>query len=532
MRNNESVNRFITGLNLDAILQKSTASTTRFIARGGFDFFNLETNALFPSNLQFETVAKGTSIYGATKNLSTNFILSLVNVFTASDKLSFTTSAGLTQETGDYNNLLNIATQTISGQSNVDLAGALNVTQFRNKYQNNGLFVQEEATIADAILLTGGVRFDRSSNNGDAGKYYAYPKAGVSWNLTRMGIVKEGFFDNVKLRAAYGQANNVPVYGSKFYSVGSFKYCWQRWRYHWYTTRQATINPERQTEFEAGADFSILKGKLSFQLTYYNKNVYDFLMQSNPPSSSGYVTSWKNAGDLRNRGVELGLNAKPVSTRNFSWNTSVNFWLNRSLVTKLTIPSVPQGSFGYVLGSFQIQQGQSATQILGLNGQGVGKLGDAEPTFQMNTYNELNYKNFSFRFLLHWKKGGQNVNLTTLQNDFGGTSADYDNVTNKAGVPDGVFRIMKVGSTAEEFVQNSGYLRLREIGLYYNFPKIPVKFIQSIRAGVSLNNFLTVTKYKSYDPEVSNFGTGFFYRCGCRSLSCYKRADFHLSINF
>ncbi len=180
MRNNEAVNRFISGLNLDAILQKSNSSTTRFIARGGFDFYNLETNALFPGTLQFQSVAKGTSIQGATKNLSTNYILSLVNVFAASDKLSFTTSAGITQETGDYNNLLNVATQVISGQSNVDQAGALSPTQFRSKYQNNGIFIQEEAFIADAILLTAGARLDRSSNNGDAGKYYVYPKAGVS----------------------------------------------------------------------------------------------------------------------------------------------------------------------------------------------------------------------------------------------------------------------------------------------------------------------------------------------------------------
>ncbi len=389
MRNHENVNRFLTGVNLDAILQKSAASTTRFIARGGFDFYNVETNALFPGNLQFQAISKGTSIKGVTKNLSTNYILSLVNVLTASDKLSFTTSAGVTQETGNYDNLLNVATQIISGQSNVDQAGALSPTQFRSKYSNSGIFVQEEATIVDAILLTAGVRFDRSSNNGDAGKYYAYPKAGVSWNLTRMGIVKEGFFDNVKLRAAYGQANNVPAYGSKFTPLVVSNIAGNPGVIIGIQEGQATIKPERQSEFETGIDFSILQGKVSFQLTYYNKNVYDFLMQSNLPSSSGFTSKWVNAGNLRNRGVELGVSARPIASKTITWNTSVNFWLNRSKVTKLTIPSIPQGSFGYVLGSFQIQEGQSATQILGLNGQGVGKLGDAEPKFQMNTYNEV-----------------------------------------------------------------------------------------------------------------------------------------------
>jgi TonB-linked SusC/RagA family outer membrane protein len=536
MRNHEAVNRFITGIGLDATLQKSEKSTTRFVANGGIDFYNLETNVLFPSVLQFQAVNKGTSIQGFTKSLSTNYTLSLVNNFRPSDKLSLTTSAGMTQETGDYNNLLDMATQVISGQSNVDQAGALTATQLRTRYQNDGIFVQEEAGIIDAVTVTAGVRFDRSSNNGDAGKYYAYPKAGISWNLTRSGIFNpDGFFDNFKLRAAYGQANNVPAYGSKFTSMVVSNIGGSPGSLINIQEGQPDIKPERQTEFETGIDFSVLKGALSFVITYYNKNIYDFLMQSNLPSSSGFSTNWLNAGNLRNRGVEIGLNARPVSSKTVTWNTSVNFWLNRSLVTKLTIPPTPQGSFGYVLGTFQIEQGKSATQIIGLGGPGgsIIKWGDAEPDFQMNTYNEITFfDKLSLRFLLHLKAGGQNVNLTSLETDFGGTSADYDKVSNKLGVPDGIYRIMSIGSTAEQFVQNSGYLRLREIGLYYQLSKLPWDAIKGIRLGVSLNNFLTVTKYKSYDPEVSNFGTGFSNGVDVDPYPASKRADFHITLDF
>jgi TonB-linked SusC/RagA family outer membrane protein len=532
MRNNESVNRFLTGINLDITLQKSGNSTTKFIGRGGFDFYNLETNALFPGNLQFQNVNKGTSIQGNTNYLGTNSILSLVNTLNASQHLSLTTSAGLTQETGSYNNLINVATQVISGQTNVDQAGALNATQFRTKYQNQGFFVQQEALIAEAVTLTGGVRFDRSSNNGDAGKYYAYPKAGLSWNLTQNGILRKGFIEDFKVRAAYGQANNVPAYGSKFTSLvvsnveglpGSLVST---------ELGNATIKPERQKELEAGIDFSVLKGRLGFQLTYYSKEISDFLMRSGLPSSSGFSIKWANAGDLTNKGVELGLNATPVLTRNITWNTSVNFWLNRSKVTRLTVPSQPQGSFGYVLGSYQIQEGKSATQILGLNGQGVGVLGDAEPTFQLNSFNEINFWNkLSLRFLLHWKQGGKNINLTSLQGDFGQTSPDFDKVTNKANLPDGIYRITQVGTTAEPFVQNSSYFRVREIGLYYTVSKQPIGFLKGIRVGVSLNNYITITKYKSYDPEVSNFGTGFSTGVDVTPYPATKRADFHITLD-
>jgi TonB-linked SusC/RagA family outer membrane protein len=534
MRNNESVNRFITGVTLEAQLQKNETSSTRFIARGGFDFYNLETQALFPATLQWQAINKGTSIEGMTKNLNTNYIVSLVNTLTPSDKLSLTTSAGLTQETGDYNNLLNVATQVIAGQSNVSQAGALNATQLRTKYENNGVFIQEEANINDIFTVTGGIRFDESSNNGDVAKYYLYPKAGLSWNLTKMGIIKDGFIDNFKLRAAYGQANNVPAYGSKFTSLAISNIQGNPGVLVNPQEGQPNIKPERQEEFETGIDFSVLKGRLGFVLTYYNKTIDDFLMQSSLAASSGYTSEWVNAGNLRNRGVELGINARPVQTKNITWNTTVNFWLNRSLVTLLTIPSVPQGSFGYVLGSFQIQQGKSATQILGLDGTGgVSKLGDAEPTFQMNSYNEISFFNqWSLRFLLHWKYGGENVNLTNLENDFGGTSADYDKVTNKLGVPDGVYRIMQVGVDAHQFVQNSSYFRLREIGLYYSFTKPPVGYIKGLRIGVSANNYLTITKYKSYDPEVSNFGTGFSSGVDVDPYPATKRADFHITIDF
>lgn len=534
MTNNETVNRFITGVNLDALLQRSEHSTTRFVGVGGFDFYNLQTTALFPAQLQFEAVNKGTSIQGNTTNLNTNFIASLVNTWKVSDDLTFTTSGGITEETGSYYNLLNVATQLISGQSNVDQAGALNATELRTKFQNNGIFLQEEANINDAVTLTAGVRFDNSSNNGDVKKNYVYPKGGVSWNLTKSGIVPDGFFTNVKLRAAYGQANNVPAYGSKFTALGISNIQGNPGVIVNPQEGQPNILPERQKEFETGIDFSVLHDRLGFVLTWYDKVIDDFLMQSSPPSSSGFSTAWANAGNLRNQGVELGLNARPIQTRHVVWTTSLNFWLNRSLVTKLTIPSVPQGSFGYVLGSFQIQQGQSATQILGLDGTGgVSKLGDAEPTFQMNTYNEITFfDRWSLRFLLHWKKGGQNVNLTNLENDFGGTSADYDKVTNKLGLPDGIYRISQVGVDAHEFVQTSSYLRLREIGLYYSIPVVPTGYIKGIRVGVSLNNYFTATKYKSYDPEVSNFGTGFSTNVDVDPYPASKRGDFHIAFDF
>jgi TonB-linked SusC/RagA family outer membrane protein len=538
MINNESVNRFVTGVNLEAILYKAAISTTKFVARGGFDFYNLQTNAFFPGTLQFQQVNKGTSIQGFTKNLNTNFIFSLVNTLTPSEKFSLTSSIGATQETGDYNNLLNVATQVISGQSNVDQAGALTATQFRTKNKDNGFFIQEEANFNDALTLTGGIRFDRSSNNGDVSKFYAFPKAGLSFNLTRLGI-GDNLFDNLKIRAAYGQAGNFPAYGSKFTSLSVSNIEGLPGSVVSTQRGEPGIKPERQTELEAGIDFSILKGRLGMEISFYNKKVFDFLLLDRVSASSGFSTKWVNAGDLRNRGIEIGLNAMPVATKNFKWNTSVNFWMNRSKVTRLTTAPVQLGSLaGVLLGTFQIEEGKSATQIIGLtddvtNGPPIKVWGDQEPKFQMNSFNEIVFNNrLSFRMLVHWKNGGENVVFTNLQSDFGGTSPDWDADKNGNHVPDGLDRIMKIGSTAVNSVKSSTYLRFREIGLYYSFNKLPVSFMKSIQIGASLNNYITITKYPSYDPEVSNFGAGFSSGLDVLPYPASKRAAFHLTLNF
>lgn len=537
--NNELVNRFITGINLDAYLLRSQRTYTKLVARAGFDFYNLKTTAQFPSFLQFQAINKGTSIQGLTKNMNTNYIVALVNNFQASDNLSLTTSGGITQETGNFDNLLNVATQVIIGQSNVDQAGALSATQFRTKNQDNGIFIQEEALLMDAISINAGIRFDRSSNNGDPSKFYAYPKVGAAWNLTRMGILGDDIFQNFKIRAAYGQAGNFPAYGSKFTSLNVSNIEGLPGSVVSTQRGQAGIKPEKQTEIEGGFDFSILNGRLNFDFTFYSKKVFDFLILNSSPASTGFATQWLNAGDLRNRGVEIGLQAIPYSGRDIKWNTSVNFWMNRSKVTKLTVPPIQLGALaGVLIGTFQIEEGKSATQIIGLTDEPgfmppIKVWGDQEPRFQMSSFNEVTYKNkLSLRFLLHWKNGGYNANLTNLQSDFGMTSPDWDADANANHIPDGLDRIMKIGSTAVTSIVNSEYFRVREIGLYYNIDKVPVNFVKGISIGASLYNYFTITNYPSYDPEASNFGAGFSSGIDAIPYPASKRAAVHFNVTF
>jgi len=251
-----------------------------------------------------------------------------------------------------------------------------------------------------------------------------------------------------------------------------------------------------------------------------------------------------NAGTLENRGLEIGMNISAVDTEDFQWNSSVSWFKNQSEITQLNVPTFNLGGFGNSLGQFQIEEGKSVTQIVGTTGPGtpVSVLGDSEPDFQMNFTNRMVYKDFTLSFLWHWKKGGDNINLTKLLSDFGGTSADYDgfNVDPEGLIRNGDYRIQKglFSGNAKPFVEDASYLRLREVGLYYSLPRENLDKwfkgnVSNVKVGLSGNNLINIFDYNSYDPEVSNFGgNGLSTGVEVTPFPSSKRYMFHLSAQF
>lgn len=438
-------------------------------------------------------------------------------------------------------NIVTVATNLLSGQSNLDASANTATRQFRQKYRDNGLFIQEDLALIDAVTLSGGVRFDRSTNNGDFQKYYVFPKGSLSWNLAKMKFWKVEGVESFKLRAAYGQSGNVPPYSSKFTAMLGSNIGGYPGVLVDNLKGNPDIKPERQTEFEAGLDVSVLNGRVSLEASFYNKKIYDVLLRHSLQGSTGYASEWKNSGDLQNKGIELGLTVIPVNVENVRWSSSINWWRNRSKVTKLLIPPYAIGAFGNSLGTFYLEEGQPATQIKGTVNGALKLIGDAEPKFQMSFFNEVTiYKNFSLRFLIHWKKGGDNINLTQLLTDAGATSVDFDKVVN--GTKIGNYR--PGAGDASIYVQDASYVRIREIGLYYSIPLRNTKVIKGVKLGVSANNFFTWTKYVGYDPEVSNFGSNTITTSSSRGSNglstgvdvtpfpASKRASFHLGLDF
>jgi hypothetical protein len=95
------------------------------------------------------------------------------------------------------------------------------------------------------------------------------------------------------------------------------------------------LGPERVKEFETGFDLGLFRDKADFGVTYYRQNSTDVILNIPVAGSTGYTEKPANAASLRNIGVEMALNVRPITTRDFSWDVGVQWAQNRSRVTDL-----------------------------------------------------------------------------------------------------------------------------------------------------------------------------------------------------
>lgn len=544
--NNESINRFIVGSTLDVSLFQNEKSNLKLILRGGVDYFELVNTAIFPKELQFQKVSNGglngLTAQGTTENKDVNYSAFLVHNYFTENGINFTTQAGVTKQTFSQNTVRNSTTNLIGSETNVDQGANFSVQQFRLEQEDSGFFVQEEVNYQDKLIGTLGLRGDKSSNNGDANELFYYPKASAAINFHNFDFWNIGAISQLKLRSAYGEAGNFAPNGALFTAYTNSLIDGIVGITVPSTLGDPNIQPERQKEFEIGLDAGFLNNRISLEFSYYIKTVDDLILQANIEPSSGFDFQFDNAGNLENKGVELALNAAVFEKGDFKWDTGIIFFRNRSEITKLNVEPFNTGGFGTGLGTFRIEEGKSVTQIVGNDENGnIIKLGDAEPDFQMTFTNTFKYKNWDLSFLWHWKKGGENINLSNLLFDFGQTSGDFDdtNLDPDGLLSNGNFRINSFfAGNADAFVEGAGYLRLREVGLFYTVNKSFLDrafngYVSNIKLGFSGNNLINSFNYNSYDPEVSNFGSnGLSTGVEVTPFPSSKRYMFHLSVDF
>jgi len=552
--NEERINRFFGSLTLSYDLIQRDNQTLKAIGEFGIDQYNLRTRGLFPQSLSFyrdPSSLRGVSVAGNAYNNRTNITGSLIHSLYTDNGINFRTSIGAIQLDRNRNILTNIASGLNGSQENIDQAENNSVGQDRLSEQIKGVFFQEEVNWDDKIIATFGIRGDKSSNNGDPNEIFWNPKASLAINIHNLTEMESDVISQIKPRVAFGQSARFAGFADRFNALDPAQILGNSGLFTTALRGNPDVRPETQTELEFGADLGFLANRLLFTATYYIKTIDDLLLRAQVPASTGFTNQVVNAGQLQNKGVELGIETEIVKTSELSWALGLNWWKNNSTVTQLDIPAFNTGGFAAFLGVGRIQEGQSATQLVGSidpsrcnsdtdctnvdpEGDGFMTFGDMEADFNMSWTNSLIWKNFEFNWLFHWKQGGDGINLSTLLYDLGSITWDFDDTTldPEGQLTNGNYRLAALGTHPGVYIEDSGYLRLREIGLYYTVSDIG-NVLSNLRIGVSARNLINIFDYNSYDPEVSNFGNNVLINSvEVTPYPASRNFNFHISATF
>jgi TonB-linked SusC/RagA family outer membrane protein len=516
MKNNEDVNRFTPVLRLGIEAWQTSTQSLRLTFTSGVDYFAQKNALFFPPELQFEPQdgLAGTSLLSNSDNLNMNFDGHAVHTWTPREwGFTAATSLGIGYTTRDLDISRIASRNLVGGQSNVDAGTAVEVRQLRQIINGTGFFLQEQLQLLnDKLTATLGVRGDRSSLNADADQMYFFPKAAASYRFDRLSV-----FDELKLRAAYGESGNEPLFGQRFTPLTATQ------NINGLpglivagTTGSRDLKPERQREVEVGADGAVWNRRANFEATWYQKVISDLLLTRNLPPSSGFAQEIFNGGELRTRGVELTLGVVPVQTAAMNWIFRTTFSHNTSEITELPVPTFATGGFGISLGSFQIEKGKSATQIIGVDTTAAGKdtvrtLSDANPDFRMSFSNDVTWKRFGLHGLVEWQEGSGVINLTKLLYDFGQVTEDYATPIAGATQTVGERRLAGFGRVLKpNYLEDGSFVKVRELTVYYDVPNDMLAGIwggiSSARISLGGRNLVKWWDYSGMDPEVSNFG--------------------------
>jgi TonB-linked SusC/RagA family outer membrane protein len=509
LKNDEDTWRALGTLTARMNLLTNERHNFNIITIGGVDYFNQENDFVSPPELEFEPNdgQPGTVVLGKSSNLNLNLAVNSNYTFTpVSGSFQSTTSVGVQYEDRSLDATRILARTLLSGQQNPDQAASVSVLQDDRPVRDLGIYGQEELLLMDRkLLLTAGLRADRSSANGNTSKFFFYPKAAASYRLIR----PFGGVDEVKFRGAFGMTGNQPLFGAKFSpdttgTIGGIFGVLPGNR-----AGDPFIKPERQTEIEAGIDAQFAGGRAELNLSVYQRSISDLLLEQTLAPSSGQESRiFSSDSRLRNRGIEAALTISPIASRDVNWVFRTTFFKNEAVIRRLSVPTFQTGGFALALGTYQIQQGRSPTQIFGSE----GLIGDATPDFQMSFASDLDYKRLTFSMLWDWKQGGDIINLTEFLYDAGQNSVDFDVVPAGDSIGAGQRRQVQFNSgISQVYVQDGSYLKLREVTLAYNLPESFTRglfgsTVRQARISLSGRNLLRFTGYRGLDPEVSNFG--------------------------
>jgi TonB-linked SusC/RagA family outer membrane protein len=508
---NEAALGFTGGLTATLQAVQTPHHSLRFVGAGGIQFFNQKDEIFAPPELYFEQrqTNPGTSTLSNADSRNANWNGNAIHTYTpGGGGWKLTSAAGVQWEDRQLSRSRNIASGLLPGQQNINQGSVQQVFEENTHERTIALYDHEEwLGLDERLLLSGSVRAERSSANGDVGKFYFFPAATGSYRLP--GLVGEG--SDVKLRVAFGETGNQPLFGQKFTSLqGGTVIGGAVGTVAGATAGDPLIKPERTREIEGGVDATLLNGRATVEVTLFQRRTSDLLVPVTPPPSAGFSLQFLNAGRIKNEGLEIAAGITPIRGPSLDWLFRSTFTTIRNRVLELDLPGGAQAfrpanaGFGLGFGEFFVQVGRPITQIIGTDDKGnTLYLGQSNPTFRWSFLNEFTHHRATLSFLWEWQNGGVAQNQTL-------SLYDCNNLAPDGATPAGQARVAACSNgDSRPFVQSTTFLKLRNANLSVDLPdNVAAHFgARSLRMSLTGVNLIAITNYFGYDPEVSNYGS-------------------------
>jgi TonB-dependent starch-binding outer membrane protein SusC len=388
-------------------------------------------------------------------------------------------------------------------------------------YRNTVIFGKLSYSFTTKYVID--LSFSKSSNSFLINHNAVDPSVSFAWLISNENFLRDNrFINNLKLRTSYGTktlALNRKI-GNAYSSLAN------------------GIKDEKISELNIGIDWALLGNRLCGTVDYYNRKNPDVLgaeIYLDGMGSSDYL--YNNIYSLKNKGIEIGLQAIPVKTREFTWMLYFNYSLNKNEFganyDKMLSKYSGTIEYGYYDDehasdldfSYIIEDGHSMGNIFGYKSVDINEsgewiiensdgerevisystdrriIGNGIPKFFLGVANTIRYRNFDFGFNLRGAFGFQIIDSRRLFYEnpnilYNKLKSSTDLVYGKARLS-GYFGIPLVSY----YVEDGDYLKIDNLSVGYTTHVN--KYISSLRFCLSAENVFTFTKYKGVDPEVS-----------------------------
>ena len=208
-------------------------------------------------------------------------------------------------------------------------------------------FTRETYNFDDRYLLTYTFRRDGSSNFGPDNRWGSFHSVAGAWRFSNEEFIRNiagKWLSNGKLRLGWGQTGNSNIGGGKWSSDMTSIGTGLGTSYRPLRIANLNVHWEKQEQTNIGLDLGLFHDKLGITVDVYKKVSNDMLMPMQLPSymgTSGNTSSALNApfgnfGSIENKGLEITINAHPISTKNFSWDSEFEISWNKNKLTKLS----------------------------------------------------------------------------------------------------------------------------------------------------------------------------------------------------